>query len=175
MAWELDKIRALVDLATQKDLAELSVEDGDQKLTIKTAAAMKSAQPSYMIGHAPVANPMGNPSGRDAIVAPGSEHPALPDASRDGSPNGQSETSVDSSIHVVTSPMVGTFYSAASPDSPPYVSVGSSVREGQTLCILEAMKQMNELESDVSGIVQEVMVTNGEPIEFGQPLFRIKL
>jgi acetyl-CoA carboxylase biotin carboxyl carrier protein len=74
----------------------------------------------------------------------------------------------------VTSPFVGTFYRSPSPDAPPFVEAGMSVREGQTLCIVEAMKLMNEIEADVSGVIAEILVENGKPVEFGQKLFRIK-
>ncbi len=76
--------------------------------------------------------------------------------------------------HTIQSPIVGTFYSAPSPDSPPFVEIGTHISEGQTLCIVEAMKLMNEIESDVSGIVEEILVKNGNPVEFNQPLFVIK-
>ncbi|MGH7482530.1 MAG: acetyl-CoA carboxylase biotin carboxyl carrier protein, partial [Longimicrobiales bacterium] len=78
-------------------------------------------------------------------------------------------------LYEATSPMVGTFYRAPAPDAPPYVEVGSTVSKGQTLCILEAMKLMNELESEVEGVVREVLVQNAEPVEYGQTLFKIQL
>jgi acetyl-CoA carboxylase biotin carboxyl carrier protein len=81
----------------------------------------------------------------------------------------------DKNIHYVTSPMVGTFYRAPSPTSPPFVDIGDTVKKGQTLCIVEAMKLMNEIESDVNGIVVDVLVENGKPVEFGQKLFAIKV
>ncbi|MEY3212556.1 MAG: acetyl-CoA carboxylase, biotin carboxyl carrier protein, partial [Pseudomonadota bacterium] len=76
--------------------------------------------------------------------------------------------------HVVNSPMVGTFYRSASPDAPPYAELGASVRKGQVLCIIEAMKLMNEIESDVDGVVVEILAQNGQPVQFGQPLFRVR-
>jgi acetyl-CoA carboxylase biotin carboxyl carrier protein len=79
----------------------------------------------------------------------------------------------DANVVVVTSPFVGTFYRAPSPEAPPFVEVGTKVREGQTLCIVEAMKLMNEIEADVSGTVVEILVDNGKPVEFEQPLFRV--
>jgi acetyl-CoA carboxylase biotin carboxyl carrier protein len=82
--------------------------------------------------------------------------------------------SADGSVAEITSPMVGTFYRAPAPDAPPYVEVGDRIVEGQTLCILEAMKLMNELESDVAGVVREIAVQNAEPVEYGELLFRIE-
>jgi acetyl-CoA carboxylase biotin carboxyl carrier protein len=76
--------------------------------------------------------------------------------------------------HVVNSPMVGTFYRSASPDAPAYAEIGASVRKGQVLCIIEAMKLMNEIESDVDGVVVEILAQNSQPVQFGQPLFRVR-
>jgi acetyl-CoA carboxylase biotin carboxyl carrier protein len=81
----------------------------------------------------------------------------------------------DKNIHYITSPMVGTFYRAPSPTSPPFVDIGDTVKKGQTLCIIEAMKLMNEIESDVSGVVVDILVENGKPVEYGQKLFAIKV
>ncbi len=78
-------------------------------------------------------------------------------------------------LHTVTSPLVGTFYRSASPDSPPFVEVGARVEKGQVLCIIEAMKIMNEIESDVSGVVKKILVENGQPVEYGEPLFLIEV
>lgn len=78
-------------------------------------------------------------------------------------------------LHTITSPLVGTFYRASSPDAPPFVEVGSKVQKGQVLCIIEAMKIMNEIESDVSGIVKKILVENGQPVEYGEPLFLIEV
>ncbi|HQM75384.1 MAG TPA: acetyl-CoA carboxylase biotin carboxyl carrier protein, partial [Candidatus Saccharicenans sp.] len=80
----------------------------------------------------------------------------------------------DKSLHYITSPMVGTFYRAPSPTSAPFVEIGDTVKKGQTLCIIEAMKLMNEIESDVSGVVTDILVENGKPVEYGQRLFVIK-
>jgi len=81
----------------------------------------------------------------------------------------------EENLHTVTSPLVGTFYRAPSPDAPPFVEVGSKVQKGQVLCIIEAMKIMNEIESDVSGIVRKILVENGQPVEYGEPLFLIEV
>ncbi|HKJ02322.1 MAG TPA: acetyl-CoA carboxylase biotin carboxyl carrier protein, partial [Longimicrobiales bacterium] len=100
--------------------------------------------------------------------------PAAGDGSSEaagGSP--EPESSKDDGLVDITSPMVGTFYRAPAPDAPPYVEVGSKVSEGQTLCILEAMKLMNELECEVSGTVVEILVENAQPVEYGQVLFRV--
>ncbi|HEK86544.1 MAG: acetyl-CoA carboxylase biotin carboxyl carrier protein [Candidatus Saccharicenans sp.] len=81
----------------------------------------------------------------------------------------------DKSLHYITSPMVGTFYRAPSPTSPPFVDIGDTVKKGQTLCIIEAMKLMNEIESDVNGIITDILVENGKPVEYGQKLFAVKV
>lgn len=86
-----------------------------------------------------------------------------------------STVSKDLHIHTIYSPIVGTFYRAPSPDSPPFVEIGTTVREGDTLCIVEAMKLMNEIETDKSGIIEKILVENGTPVEFNQPLFLIKI
>jgi acetyl-CoA carboxylase biotin carboxyl carrier protein len=86
-----------------------------------------------------------------------------------------SQIKSDLNLHTITSPIVGTFYRAASPDAEPFVEVGSRISAGTTLCIVEAMKLMNEIESDISGTISEILVGNGEPVEYGQPLFHIKL
>jgi len=78
-------------------------------------------------------------------------------------------------LHTITSPLVGTFYRASSPDAPPFVEVGAKVEKGQVLCIIEAMKIMNEIESDVSGVIKKILVENGQPVEYGEPLFLIEV
>ncbi len=100
--------------------------------------------------------------------------PAAAAAAPAGSPARAVDVAHDESVVYVTSPFVGTFYRSPSPDAPPFVEVGSSIREGQALCIVEAMKLMNEIEADCSGTIVEVLVENGKPVEFGQKLFKVK-
>ena len=147
MSWDPDKLRSLFDLLIEKDIAEFEHEDEGARLRIVRG---KIAVQTQAVAAAP---PM---TVAHAHVAPAGTAP------------------VDSDVVEVTSPFVGTFYRSPSPDAPSFVDVGSMVRPGQTLCIIEAMKLMNEIESDVSGTIIEVCVPNGKAVEFGQKLFRIK-
>ena len=145
MSWDNDKLRSLLDLLIEKDIAEFEHEDEGARIRIvrgKIAVAPASVIAAPAHGHAP----------------PAASVPAM----------------TDSDVVEVTSPFVGTFYRSPSPDAPSFVEVGSMVRPGQALCIIEAMKLMNELESDVSGTIVEICVPNGKAVEFGQRLFRIK-
>ncbi len=153
---DLRKLKTLIDLVSESGISELEITEGDGKVRIvKNPPAMVAAS------MAPVAMPMpvtpSTISGAPA-VAPVAPAPA-PEA-----PSG----------HLVRSPMVGTFYRSAQPGSEPFVSVGSAVAEGDTLCIIEAMKLMNEIEADKTGTIKAVLVDNGSPVEFGQPLFVIE-
>lgn len=162
MDLNIQQLEALAELARAKDLAEITITDGDKKITIKTPASVSHTIHQVAGGTMPLSMPTAAPvtsSAPSAVIA--SEAPVVPALE-------------DASLHTVTSPMVGTFYVAASPESPIFAAKGSTVSVGQTLCILEAMKQMNELESDVSGTVVDVLVLNGQPVEYGQPLFKIR-
>ncbi len=146
MTFDPEKLRPLLDLLIEKDIAEFEHEDEAARVRIvrgKIITATMSAAAPQPVAHAHV-SPAATPNAADSDVAE------------------------------VTSPFVGTFYRSPSPDSPSFVEVGSMVRPGQTLCIIEAMKLMNEIESDISGTVIEVSVPSGKAVEFGQKLFRIK-
>jgi len=144
MSLDLDKLGALLDLLALKDIAEFEHEENGVRVRVARGARGAPASAAAVV--AQVAGP---------AIAP------APDSTAHG--------------HVdVTSPFVGSFYSAPSPDAPPFVEVGSVVRSGQTLCIIEAMKLMNEIEAECSGTVVEVFAQNGKNVEFGQKLFRIK-
>ncbi|MCG8469928.1 MAG: acetyl-CoA carboxylase biotin carboxyl carrier protein [Gemmatimonadetes bacterium] len=152
----LDWLKQLIRLVEESDIDSLEVERLSTRVRIRKTpqgAAVPVATPS--IAPAPA------PAPQEAAAAP---TPAAPAASA---------PATDGTVEI-TSPMVGTFYRAPSPDSPPFVSVGDRIEVGQTLCILEAMKLMNELESEVSGVIREISVENGEPVEFGALLFRIE-
>ncbi len=153
----IDTIQTLVDLATEKNLSELTLEQDDQKLTIKTALAAAVA-PMPMVQPAQV-----------SITAPQGSAAAPAEAAK------AAEAPAANNYYKVTAPMVGTFYRAPSPESPAFVEVGSTVSKGQTLCIIEAMKLMNELESEVSGVVRRIVAENGSPVEFGQVLMEIEV
>lgn len=151
---DIRKVKKLIELLEESNLAELEIREGDDSVRI-------SRQSSYV---APVAAPAPAPAA--AVAAPvAAAAPAAP-AEAAAAPEAQG--------HSVTAPMVGTFYSAPSPGSKPFVSIGSSVEVGDTLCIIEAMKMMNQIEADKAGKIVSVMAENGEPVEFGQPLFIIE-
>jgi acetyl-CoA carboxylase biotin carboxyl carrier protein len=155
----IDKIRELADLACEKELAEITVTDGEQSVTLKMPTAFATSAVQVMPSAPAPALPAQMPA--PSVVKP--ENP--PALLSQGPP---------SNVTVVTAPMVGMFYRSPSPESPPFVELGQMISTGQTLCIIEAMKLMNELESEVSGKVSKLLVENGQPVEFGQPLFWIE-
>ena len=151
---DLRKLKTLIDLVAESGISELEVTEGEGKVRIVKAPPQVIAQPMQMpampaitASHAPAAAPAAMPAEAAA--------PQLPAG------------------HVVTSPMVGTFYRAPSPGAAPFVNVGDTVKEGQTVCIIEAMKLLNEIESDKAGVIKEILVENGQAVEYGQPLFVI--
>ena len=153
---DLRKLKTLIDLVSESGISELEVTEGEGKVRIVKNAPPVYVQPST--SYAPqYLQPA--PAAPGAIDAPAAA-PATPAAA---APQG----------HVVTSPMVGTFYRAPSPGADPFVQVGDTVKEGQTICIIEAMKLLNEIESDKSGVVKEILVENGQAVEYGQPLFLV--
>jgi len=147
---DLRKLKTLIELVESSGIAELEISEGEERVRITRTAA--SVQQTY----APAPQPFTTATTQQAIV-PAAE-PAKP-AVAEG--------------HVVKSPMVGTFYRSASPGSKAFVDVGQSVNSGETLCIIEAMKLLNEIEADQSGVIKAILVENGQPVEFGQPLFVI--
>ena len=156
---DLRKLKTLIDLVAESGIAELEITEGDGKVRI-----VKSPQQVAM-GYAPM-NPVAMaPEAPRAMQA--AEPPAAPPAPVAVAP---AEPAAPSG-HVLKSPMVGTFYRSANPNSSSFVEIGSQVKEGDTLCIVEAMKLMNEIEADASGVVKAILVENGQPVEFGQPLF----
>jgi len=152
---DLRKLKTLIDLVSESGISELEVTEGEGKVRI-----VKNAAPVYMQApqqYAPQAQPQAVPnfSGTGDAGAAAAPAPAAPQG------------------HIVTSPMVGSFYRAPSPGADPFVQVGDTVKEGQTICIIEAMKLLNEIEADKSGVVKEILVENGQAVEYGQPLFVI--
>jgi acetyl-CoA carboxylase biotin carboxyl carrier protein len=152
---DLRKLKKLIDLVQESGIAELEITEGEEKVKIVKGGgisvvptASSAAMPQMPSAEAPRASPPAT-----AGPAPAAEPPA-----------GQEG-------HVVKAPMVGTFYRAASPDAKAFVEVGQAVKEGQTICIIEAMKLMNEIETDAGGVVKAILVENGQPVEYGQPLF----
>lgn len=158
---DLRKLKTLIDLVAESGIAELEVTEGEDKVRIvKTASNTAPTMMSYMPGPAMQMAPAGyGPAG---AAAPAANAAAL------------AAEAAAKAGHAVTSPMVGSFYRSAQPGSPPFVDVGTEVVVGQTLCIIEAMKLLNEIESDKAGKVKAILVENGQPVEFGQPLFIIE-
>ena len=146
---DLRKLKKLIDLVQESGIAELEITEGEEKVKI-----VKGGVVSVSPGPAPLAA-VAAPEPRSAAAAP--PVPAEPKTGQEG--------------HVVKAPMVGTFYRSPSPDAKPFVEVGQAVKEGDVICIIEAMKLMNEIDADASGVVKAILVENGQPVEYGQPLF----
>ncbi|AFT87162.1 acetyl-CoA carboxylase biotin carboxyl carrier protein [Paraburkholderia phenoliruptrix] len=155
---DLRKLKTLIDLVSESGISELEVTEGEGKVRIVKNAPPVYVQPSASYAPQPFAQ-----------AAPANGGEALPAAAAAGAPATPAAAAPQG--HVVTSPMVGTFYRAPSPGADPFVQVGDTVKEGQTICIIEAMKLLNEIESDKSGVVKEILVENGQAVEYGQPLF----
>ncbi|WP_353152580.1 acetyl-CoA carboxylase biotin carboxyl carrier protein [Herminiimonas fonticola] len=152
---DLRKLKTLIDLVAESDIAELEVTEGESKVRIVKSSPVPQnqvvmMQPQGGQQYAPAAAPVAAPIA--AAAAP---------------------VVAEIKGHVVKSPMVGTFYRSSAPGSPAFVEVGSTVKEGDTLCIIEAMKLLNEIDADATGVIKEILVENGQPVEFGQPLFII--
>ncbi len=154
---DLRKLKTLIDLVAESEISELEITEGDGKVKI----VKSKPQAEMATVYSPMAMPQMYPGGMAAAQAAPAAAPVAEAAP------------VQEEGYVVKAPMVGTFYRAPSPNSPAFVEVGKSVNEGDTLCIIEAMKLLNEIEADVSGVVKKILVENGEPVEFGQPLFII--
>ncbi len=156
---DLRKLKTLIDLVSESGISELEITEGEGKVRIVKNVPVMVASPAAPAAPMPMPVTPSTISGAPAVA------PSAP------APTPAPETP---SGHLVRSPMVGTFYRSAQPGSEPFVSVGSEVTEGETLCIIEAMKLMNEIEADRSGTIKAVLVDNGSPVEFGQPLFVIE-
>ena len=150
---DLNKIKQVVDLMKKSDLSEFEIQDQEFKLRIKRDVA----------GRTPAA---------PAAQAPA---PAQASAPAPTAPTPTAPAAADPNMKMITSPMVGTFYATPSPDSPNFVAIGSSVKADSVVCIIEAMKVMNEIQSELSGTIVECLVASGTSVEFGQPLFRVKV
>ncbi|VWD30105.1 acetyl-CoA carboxylase biotin carboxyl carrier protein subunit [Burkholderia lata] len=155
---DLRKLKTLIDLVSESGISELEVTEGEGKVRI-----VKNAPPVYVQPTAGYVPQVSAPVPSAALPTDGGAAPAAGGAAAPAVPQG----------HVVTSPMVGTFYRAPSPGADPFVQVGDTVKEGQTICIIEAMKLLNEIESDKAGVIKEILVENGQAVEYGQPLFVI--
>jgi acetyl-CoA carboxylase biotin carboxyl carrier protein len=147
---DLRKLKKLIDLVQESGIAELEITEGEEKVKI-----VKGGMVSMTAAPAVMAVPPAPPA--PSAAAPAAAPSAPPAEGQEG--------------HVVKAPMVGTFYRSPSPDAKAFVEVGQAVKEGETICIIEAMKLMNEIEADASGSVKAILVENGQPVEYGQPLF----
>jgi acetyl-CoA carboxylase biotin carboxyl carrier protein len=151
---DLRKLKTLIELVETSGIAELEIQEGEERVRI-TRALMQSSHFATVPAAAPPLSAPGTAANAPVSLPAESTVPAAPEG------------------HVVKSPMVGTFYRSASPGAKPFVEVGDAVQQGDVLCIVEAMKLMNEIEADASGIIKAVIAENGQPVEFGQPLFII--
>ena len=150
MKFETDYIEKLAKILEETGMTEISLEDGEQAITLRKDVVVASAPQVVAAAPAPVATPVTAPAQSADAPAP----------AKKGTP--------------ITSPMVGTFYKSPSPDADPFVTVGSTIKQGDVVCIVEAMKMMNEIESEVSGKVVEICVEDGQPVEFGQVLLYVE-
>lgn len=148
---DIRKIKKLIEILEESGIAELEIKEGEESIRLNRYSA-----PPAAISYAP---------------APATVQPSPAQTAEHGAKSGNEEKL---SGHVVKSPMVGTFYRSASPGTKPFVEVGHSVKSGDTLCIIEAMKILNQIEADKSGTITKIMVENAEPVEYGQPLFVIE-
>ena len=157
------ELKELIEFLIEKDVTEFELERGDVKVRIKRGAQPSAERDVHYVAVPPLTaavepSPLPQPASPPPTAAPPAAAPA---AGEQG-------------LHTITSPIVGTFYEAPSPGSPPFVKPGDGVEVGQVLCIIEAMKLMNEIECDIAGEVVKRVVNNGQPVEYGQPLFEIR-
>jgi acetyl-CoA carboxylase biotin carboxyl carrier protein len=151
---DIRKVKKLIEMLEESSLAEIEIKEGEESIRISRASSLGGSTTATVTSTAaPTA----------ALPAPAA-----------GAPHGANEAPAVPPGHTVTSPMVGTFYRSPSPGAKPFVDVGSEVKAGDVLCIIEAMKMMNQIESDIAGIVRAVIKENGQPVEFGEPLFVIE-
>ena len=149
---DLRKLKKLIDLVEESGIAELEITEGEEKVRISRGVA---PAPAPVVTQAVVAAPAAAPAPAAPVVAAEAAAPAQPEG------------------HLLKSPMVGTFYRAPNPGAKSFVEVGQTVKEGETVCIIEAMKLLNEIEADRSGVIKAILVENGQPVEYGHPLMVI--
>lgn len=152
---DIRKVKKLIELLEESGVAEIEIKEGEESVRISRTSALPAAAPISYAAPAPIAAPVA-----PAAPAPAAETPA---ASSDAAP-----------ANALTSPMVGTFYLSPSPGAAPFATVGQSVKQGDTVCIIEAMKIMNQIEADRDGVIKSILAEDGQPVEFGQPLFVIE-
>jgi len=154
------ELKELIDFLIERDITEFELERGDVKVRVKRGSDAQAATVAHHHHVSPVPN-----AHLSHVVAPAPPAAAPPETGRPAE---------EEQLHTVKSPIVGTFYESPAPGSPAFVKAGDSIRAGQVLCIIEAMKLMNEIEADISGEVVKRLVANGQPVEYGQPLFSIR-
>ena len=151
---DLRKLKKLIDLVEESGISELDLTEGEESVRISRQGQVVQQPQQSTIPQQPT--------------------PAVQNQAPTVTASAEAEDIVQDAGHALTSPMVGTFYRSSSPEADPYVEVGSSVKKGDTLCIIEAMKLLNEIEADRDGIIKKIMVENAQPVEFGEPLFIIE-
>ena len=151
---DLRKLKKLIDLVEESGISELELTEGEESVRISRQGQVVQQPQQYTIPQQPT--------------------PAVQNQAPTPTASTDTEVVAQETGHALTSPMVGTFYRSSSPEADPYVDVGSSVKKGDTLCIIEAMKLLNEIEADRDGIIKQIMVENAQPVEFGEPLFIIE-
>ena len=156
------ELKELIEFLIEKDITEFELERGDVKVRIRRGADTSAVMSNHFVAVPSTVVP--------AAVTAEPPKPAAPA----GAPVANAPAAEESGLHEVKSPIVGTFYEAPSPGSPPFVKVGDEITAGQILCIIEAMKLMNEIEADMSGELVKKLAANGQPVEYGQPLFLIR-
>jgi acetyl-CoA carboxylase biotin carboxyl carrier protein len=155
---DIRKIKKLIELLQESGIAEIEIKEGEEAVRISRMPTGANAQPPQLshLGAAPAGSTAAGPAARTELAAESAAQKPKP------------------SEHVITAPMVGTFYASPSPGAKPFVEIGDEIKAGQVLCIIEAMKMMNQIEADRAGRVGSVMARNGDPVEFGQPLFVVE-
>lgn len=168
---DLAEVERLLDFMTEHGLEEFEYARGDLRIRLKRALAAPQGDPVNRILPVPAAvQPAGPPT---VAAAPEETEPALP-APAPGPAAAAPAAAPSEEFHLIKSPIVGTYYAAPNPESEPFVKMGDVVQAGQTVCIIEAMKLMNEIEAEISGEVVRILVENGQPIEYGEPLFALR-
>jgi acetyl-CoA carboxylase biotin carboxyl carrier protein len=159
---DIRKIKKLIELLEESGVAEIEIKEGEESVRIARQSPAGAHAAAPVVTHSPPAATRAPAAGstRQSPTPPAEEAPA-------GAVAGAGE-------HVVTAPMVGTYYNAPAPGAKPFVEIGDEIQAGQVLCVIEAMKMMNQIESEIAGRVRAVLLNNGEPVEFGQPLFIVE-
>jgi len=156
---DLRKLKKLIDLVQESGIGELEITEGEERVRIARGGAVSVTPLTAAVLPAAAVPTAGAATAAGAAVPGAAPAPAVSEPAQEG--------------HIIKSPMVGTFYRAPSPDGKPFVDVGATVKAGETVCVIEAMKLMNEIECDAAGVVKAILVENGQPVEYGQALFII--